>query len=257
MLAQAPGEPSLHFGASLPSGRAPSRLSAIDSAMNAPSPQDVERMNDEFAREHDINAYYDESGFLIRTIEQRRLAIIEEMMAARHGDAILEVGCGGGHVLRRFRQAKLTGVDVSGEMLAKAEKNLAGYDVRFLKGDLAELDLEDGSFDGIVCTEVLEHTVDPEHILGQIKRLAKPGGRIVITFPNDHLINGIKTVIRKTRLTVLPPLRRVAWGGDHYHLHVWSMAEMRSLMRKYFTLVDEQHAPSRVFPIRCCFKCTV
>jgi ubiquinone/menaquinone biosynthesis C-methylase UbiE len=219
--------------------------------------EDVERMNDEFARANDINAYYNDSGFLIRTIEQKRLRIIEEMMSAGAGEQILEVGCGGGHVLRLFRQSELTGVDVSGEQLAKAEENLAGYNFKLLKGDLAELDLADASFDGIVCTEVLEHTVDPEHIVKQIKRLAKPGARIVITFPNDNLINGIKGFIRTTRLTVLPPLKRVAWGGDHYHLHVWSISEMRDLMRKYFTLVDEQHAPSRLFPVRCCFKCTV
>lgn len=214
-------------------------------------------MNDEFARAHDIDAYYDESSFLIRTIEQARLRIIRDMMGAGPGDRILEVGCGGGHVLRMFRESRLTGVDVSGEMLAKAEKNLSGYDARLLKGDLAELDLPDASFDGIVCTEVLEHTVDPEHILGQIKRLARPGARIVITFPNDNLINGIKGVIRRSRLTVLPPFRRIAWGGDHYHLHVWSMSEMRALLSKYFVLVDERHALSRLFPIRCCFQCTV
>jgi ubiquinone/menaquinone biosynthesis C-methylase UbiE len=217
--------------------------------------EEVEEYNDEFAREHDINAYYDSSGFLIRAIEQRRLAIIKEMMAARRGDRILEVGCGGGHVLRLFREAKLTGVDVSGEMLAKAEQNLAGYDFELLKGDIAKLGLEDESFDGIVCTEVLEHVLEPELILEQIQRLARRGARIVITFPNDKLINGIKDTIRATRLTSLPPFRRMGWGGDHYHLHIWSVKEMRALLSKYFTVQSEAFAPVRAFPIRACFKC--
>ncbi len=215
----------------------------------------VEAFNDDFARQHDINAYYDESGFLIRAIEQRRLTVIRRMMAARPGDRILEVGCGGGHVLRLFRNAKLTGVDVSGEMLAKAEQNLAGYDFELLKGDIAKLGLEDRSFDGIVCTEVLEHVVEPGHILEQIQRLARPGARIVITFPNDHLINGIKDTIRSIGLTALPPFRRIAWGGDHFHLHVWSVKEMRALLSRYFTVQDEAFAPTRAFPIRACFKC--
>ena len=216
---------------------------------------EVEAHNDEFARAHDINAYYNSSGFLIRSIEQKRLAIIEEMMAARRGDRILEVGCGGGHVLQRFPQAKLTGVDVSGEMLAKAEHNLAGYDYQLLKGDIADLGLADESFDGIVCTEVLEHVLEPERILEQMRRVARRGARIVVTFPNDELINRVKAAIRATRLTSLPPFRRIAWGGDHYHLHVWSVKQMRALLNDYFVVQREAFAPASALPVRACFKC--
>jgi ubiquinone/menaquinone biosynthesis C-methylase UbiE len=219
------------------------------------SRDDAEALNDRFAREHDIDDYYARSGLLIRAIEQKRLRIIERMMRARPGEAILEVGCGGGHVLSLFRAASLTGVDVSGEMLAKATKNLAGYDVRLLKGDLGELGLADGSFDGIVCSEVLEHVVDPEQVLCHIRRLVKPTGRIVITFPNDALINRLKEVVRKSGLAALPPFRRVAWGGDDYHLHVWSVREMRALLSRHFSVVDVAHAPSTVLRIRCCFLC--
>jgi ubiquinone/menaquinone biosynthesis C-methylase UbiE len=219
------------------------------------SQEDVERLNDRFAREHDIDDYYARSGFLIGYIERRRLRIIERMMTARPGEALLEVGCGGGHVLSLFRAARLTGIDVSGEMLAKATQNLAGYDVRLLKGDLAELGLADASFDGIVCTEVLEHVVDPDHVLRHIQRLVKPTGRVVITFPNDKLTKGLKDVVRKSGLTALPPFLRVGWGGDHYHVHVWSIREMRALLSRYFSVVEVAYAPAAVLPIRCCFLC--
>src|SRR5215216_1612993 len=96
--------------------------------------EEVERLNDAFARENDIDAYYRESGFLIGFIEQRRLSIIKSLMNAKHGEKILEVGCGGGHVLSLFREAELTGVDVSGEMLEKAKKNLSGANFQLLKG---------------------------------------------------------------------------------------------------------------------------
>jgi 2-polyprenyl-3-methyl-5-hydroxy-6-metoxy-1,4-benzoquinol methylase len=217
---------------------------------------EVERLNDAFAREHDIDDYYARASFAIRFIEQRRLAIIEDMVAARPGARVLEVGCGGGHVLSRFRQARLTGVDVSGEMLARAEKNLAGYDVELKKGELGALDLPERSFDAIICTEVLEHAIDPEAILAHIRRLAAPHARVVITFPNDRLINGIKRGLVATRLTRLPPLRRIEWGGDHYHLHVWSVAEMRDLLRQHFGIEREAFSPSRLAPIRCCFLCS-
>ncbi len=215
----------------------------------------VEQWNDTFAREHDIDEYYSGSSFLIRLIEQRRLACIKKMVAASADDRILEVGCGGGHVLRMFPECNLTGVDVSGEMLEKARRNLDRYRARLLKGELHELDLPYGGFDQIICTEVLEHAVDPESILAQMRRLLRPQGRVVVTFPNDYLVNTAKDILRRSRLTALPPFRRISWGGDDYHLHVWSVPEMRELLSRYFTVVRARFAPSRLLPIRCCFLC--
>ncbi|HSW47134.1 MAG TPA: class I SAM-dependent methyltransferase [Phycisphaerae bacterium] len=218
---------------------------------------DVEGWNDDFARENDIDRYYDASGCLIRWIESRRLAAIRRMAHAHPDDRILEVGCGGGHVLRMFSHCDLTGIDVSGEMLAKARRNLAGCRVNLLKGQMHELDLPAGGFDTIICTEVLEHVVDPEGILEQIGRLLRPGGVAVVTFPNDPLVNGLKRIIRRCGLTVIPPLRRISWGGDHYHLHEWTIKEMRGLLRNRFTIQSERFAPCRLLPIRCCFQCTM
>jgi len=217
---------------------------------------DVEQWNDAFAREHDIDDYYAQSGFLIRWIERSRLGCIRRLLAPRPGHRLLEVGCGGGHVLRMFPQCTLTGVDVSGEMLAKAQRNLDGYPVRFLKGELASLDLPRDSFDRIICTEVLEHVVDPDALLADMRRLLAPGGRVVVTFPNDTLVNRLKTLIRATGLTILPPFRRISWGGDHYHLHIWRVHEMRGLLSRHFAVADQRFAPSRILPVRCCFACT-
>ena len=215
----------------------------------------AESWNDEFAREHDIDSYYSQSGFLIRYVESRRLATIRRLLDPTAGDQLLEVGCGGGHVLRMFPEAELTGVDVSGEMLRRAKANLEGLSATLLKGQLQDLNLPSGGFDKLVCTEVLEHAFDPDAVLSEMKRLMRPGGRAVITFPNDHLINTLKAVIRGSGLTVLPPLRRVSWGGDHYHLHVWRIPEMRQLLSSYFTVADVRLVPSRLLPIRCCFLC--
>ncbi|MDO8632365.1 MAG: class I SAM-dependent methyltransferase [Phycisphaerales bacterium] len=222
----------------------------------SPVISDVEQWNDEFAREYDIDEYYARSGFLIRWIERIRLRCIRELLDARPDDRVLEVGCGGGHVLRMFPQCNLTGVDVSGEMLAKARRNLDGYPVRLLKGELAALDLPEHSFDRIICTEVLEHVVDPDALLAEMRRLLAPDGRIVVTFPNDAVVNRIKALIRATGLTILPPFRRISWGGDQYHLHVWRVGEMRELLARCFNVAGVRFAPSRVLPVRCCFACT-
>ncbi len=225
--------------------------------VSSPTIENVEQWNDTFSREHDIDAYYERSSFMIRWIERHRLKIIRNFVAGSPGERLLEVGCGGGHVLRMFAELDLTGVDVSGEMIRKAHRNLKGYGVELLKGELQALDLPAGGYDKIICTEVLEHVIDPTMILQHIQRLLKPDGRVVITFPNDHLINGVKRTLRRTGLTWLPPFRKISWGGDRYHLHVWRIQEMRALLSRYFSIDAARFAPSRFLPIRCCFLCSL
>ncbi|MEK6799267.1 MAG: class I SAM-dependent methyltransferase [Planctomycetota bacterium] len=213
----------------------------------------VEAWNDSLAREHDVDAYYTTSSPLIRWIEQRRLACIRRLANAYPGRRLLEIGCGGGHVLRMFPQCELTGVDVSGEMLAKARRNLGDLPARLIKGEVHEAGLADATFDVIICTEVLEHVVDPQRLLREARRLLAPGGRLVVTFPNDRLIERIKRWIIAMRLARLPILGRISWGAERFHLHRWSVRQMRALLSEVFTIQQTRMVPSRCLPIRCCF----
>lgn len=218
-------------------------------------PDSVEARNDTFALQYDIDEYYSAAGPLIRFVERRRLAAIRKLLAVNPGEKLLEVGCGGGHVLRMFPQAELTGVDVSGQMIEKAKRNLRGTPARLLKGELHEVGIGDDEFDAVICTEVLEHTVDPEAVLREIRRVLHPRGRVVVTFPNDQLIHRVKKLLRGTGLWRLPIFGKVAWGGDEYHLHVWRRREMAALLARHFQVERYRPAPNALFPIRCCFLC--
>ena len=50
-----------------------------------------------------------------------------------------------------------------------------------LVGDAHRLPFSDASFDAVVCTEVFEHLVDPPTAAGELVRILKPGGRLVLT----------------------------------------------------------------------------
>ena len=222
--------------------------------MTAPPDVDVEALNDRLAREHSIDDYYARAALPIRLIERRRLAIIRELVGACAGLELCEIGAGGGHVLRLFPEAHLTAIDVSQVFLDTARKNLAGYDVRFIKGEVEKLDLPPASFDRIVCTEVLEHTLDPAAILAALARLLRPDGVAVITIPNDDLIGRLKAVVRRTPVGWL--LRhRIEWGGDAYHLHRWTPADFRRLLEDYFRVTDFRGAPLDALPLRACYRC--
>jgi 2-polyprenyl-3-methyl-5-hydroxy-6-metoxy-1,4-benzoquinol methylase len=215
---------------------------------------DVEATNDRLARDYPIDDYYAKSPLAVRLIERRRLEIIREFAGDVRGLELAEIGSGGGHVLRMFRDARLTAIDVSSIFLETARKNLAGYDVRFLKGEVDKLDLPDASFDRIVCTEVLEHTQDPEAILATIARLLRPYGVAVITVPNDPLILQLKGILRRTPVGFA--LRdRIKWGGDEFHIHQWTPAEFEQLLSRYFRITEQRSAPFDALPIRACFRC--
>lgn len=215
---------------------------------------EVEALNERLAREHPIDDYYAKSPLLIRRIEQKRLAIIRRMIGPCQGLELAEVGSGGGHVLEMFPEAKLTAIDVAQSYLDTAAKNLEGYDVRFIKGEVDKLDLPSSSFDRVICTEVLEHTADPEAILSAIFRLLRKNGVAVITVPNDPLILGAKRLLRYTPVG-WALRKKIEWGGDEFHLHQWRPAEFRAMLERHGRVTQYDASPHRAVPIRACFRC--
>jgi 2-polyprenyl-3-methyl-5-hydroxy-6-metoxy-1,4-benzoquinol methylase len=213
---------------------------------------ELENRNDRLAREHSIDDYYVNSPLPIRIIERRRLGIIRAFMGDVTGMDVLEVGSGGGHVLRMFPRASLTALDVSDAFLEMARRNLEGLDVRYLKGEVEKLELPPMSYDRIICTEVLEHTTSPEAILAAIATLLRPSGVAVITVPNDPLIRRLKRAARRVGWK-----RGVEWGGDEFHLHEWAPSEFKSLLGRHLLITEQRGAPLGLLPVRACFRCVI
>ena len=98
---------------------------------------------------------------------------------------ILEVGCAAGATgaaLKRRSACRVVGIEK--DELAGAEA--AGVLDEVLTGDveLMELPFEPGSFDAIVCTDVIEHLVDPAATIRRLVELLVPGGSLVVGVPN-------------------------------------------------------------------------
>jgi ubiquinone/menaquinone biosynthesis C-methylase UbiE len=120
-------------------------------------------------------------------VERRR--VIRAALAVRRGEAILDVGCGPGHVACEVAgevgsTGMVTGVDSSTTMLALASARadqLGMQDrARFLEGDAVRLPVTDAAFDGAVVSQVYEYVSDLAGALGELHRALKPGGRVVI-----------------------------------------------------------------------------
>lgn len=92
-------------------------------------------------------------------------------------DQVLDVGCGMGDMLV-FRPGT-TGVDINPRTIAWCQQR--GLDARLMQPDI--LPFPSHSFNSVVLDNVLEHLVDPVPLLGEIRRVLVPNGRVVVGVP--------------------------------------------------------------------------
>lgn len=103
-----------------------------------------------------------------------------------HGD-VLEVAIGTGLNLAFYdAELKVTGIDLSPAMLDIARRRAAdlGRRVDLREGDAHHLPFGDASFDTVVCTFSLCNIPDPHQAVGEMRRVLRPGGRLVLV---DHV----------------------------------------------------------------------
>jgi SAM-dependent methyltransferase len=113
--------------------------------------------------------------------ERRRALLLAE---ARPDERVLDLGCGAGRFVAAVRDAGAdpVGVELAEAALERARANAPGADLRLVEPD-GSLPLEHASVDLVWCSEVLEHVADTEHLLLEVRRVLRPGARLLVTVP--------------------------------------------------------------------------
>jgi phosphatidylethanolamine/phosphatidyl-N-methylethanolamine N-methyltransferase len=160
-----------------------------------------------------------------------RVAAID-LLEIQPNSRVLEVGVGTGLNLPLYpRECDVTGVDISEEMLRKAQervRTLGMTDAKLLVMDGSKLDFPDNSFDRVIATYVISAVPDPVKTLLEMRRVCKPSGHLVILnhFKSDNPIIGmfeklLAPVCTKigfdTELKLMPLLERVALAPEQLH----------------------------------------
>lgn len=94
------------------------------------------------------------------------------------GSDVCDLGCGDGIGSEKLAEAgyKVTGIDVSDEMLEKARENPRNENIAFHKADLSDSGIPDSAFEAVMAINSIEWTISPYKSLKEIARTLKPGG---------------------------------------------------------------------------------
>jgi len=127
---------------------------------------------------------------------------------------LLDFGCGPGYFLRLLIDSKpsrasthFVGIDISGAA-AKVASQVCP-EASIIHGSMYQVPLAKNSEDVIVCTEVLEHLLEPRRALDEMMRVLRPGGHVLVSVPDGDIDE---------------------WEG---HNNFWGEAAFREFLRPY------------------------
>lgn len=108
---------------------------------------------------------------------------LRELLAGVDGGEVLDVATGAGGFIAALAESlrsytRFTGVDINPDALAEAGRQFP--DARFEPADAASLPFPDRSFDTVTLSNSLHHLPDPTRALGEMKRVLRPGGIMLV-----------------------------------------------------------------------------
>ncbi|MBI5465534.1 class I SAM-dependent methyltransferase [Candidatus Gottesmanbacteria bacterium] len=171
--------------------------------------------------------YYEQGivkNFLQKLWHERKWTILRKMINKNYHH-ILDIGCASGWLTARVAEilpkSVVSGVDVSRKMIRYAQERHPGID--FIYADAHHLPFANDYFDLIICTETLEHVVDPLRVLSEIRRCLRFDGEAIISMDTSSpLFKLIWFFWVKTKGKV--------W--DNAHLHEFNKAELKDFFKK-------------------------
>ena len=115
--------------------------------------------------------------------DQTALQLLVDASSVTSADNVLDVACGPGLVVRAFAgvAAQVTGIDVTPAMITRARELVGALsNVGLDTGDVSALPYGDHEFSVVVSRYAFHHFPDPRAVLAEMKRVCRPGGRLVV-----------------------------------------------------------------------------
>jgi ubiquinone/menaquinone biosynthesis C-methylase UbiE len=204
--------------------------------------------NEAMAKRFNPDVFITQSGFLLRWVAQQRLNAIVRALGDLKGKSVLDVGCGAGNLLEKLNAARRVGIDLSDTLVQRAKEKLRhDPSTEILKGDAEAMPFLPQTFDAAVCSEVIEHVLNPKAVLQEIHRVLKPNGQLVLTFPNEELSNRTKKIIKRLGIKKWIVGRYPMSDNmlDEWHVREISLEDVLQESRSFFTPLHSWKVPYR------------
>ena len=186
--------------------------------------------------------HYKVNSRTFMTVRQARVLEFVDNLKIPPGAAVLDAGCGPGHLLEALgaRGFVLSAVDASKEMLSRAKERLQRFpddQVAELRvGDIENLPFPDAVFDLVCSTGVIEYLVADKKALSEMYRVLKPGGYLLLPVTNRlSPINYLDPIVET--------LKRTAWFRVPFNW-IWQRLGQRPLLPRRFKV--RKHSPNRI-----------
>lgn len=148
---------------------------------------------------------------------------------------VLDVGTGPAMsaigIVDRLPQARVVGIDFSHRMIERAERNVQreGYAIELRQADATALPFEDGSFDVVTACSFIYLVADRERVLGEIRRVLRPGGRCVFLEPHAR---APRTALLRLRGDIRFRASMVAWRVASRQAGRFTADTLRALLER-------------------------
>jgi ubiquinone/menaquinone biosynthesis C-methylase UbiE len=182
----------------------------------------------ELSKQNKAISFYEKLGTELdieryRSDTSWKVNVISSVLPNTKFNVVLEVGCGGGLVLKGISQSvkakKAIGIDISTSMLSIARREYPG--AVFVRGDAEHLPFKDQCIDLSILSDILEHVPYPGSVIGEARRISK---NIAFKIPIEKSVIG----------ELLRILRRKEYGDVESHrsghLRAWTERAALSLI---------------------------
>ena len=126
--------------------------------------------------------------FWFRGFRQFVAPAIAEIAGTRRNLNLLDCGCGTGHNVTTLLQpyGRAFGFDLTPGGLAHAH----AVGIRAARGDMSAIPFQSGRFDLVTSFDVMQYVADDEEVMGELARVLKPGGGLVVTAAALDVLRG-------------------------------------------------------------------